>query len=93
MKTILIVSTWLSAMGPTVSVQTVDNMDSCHVAAQASADAVKAQARSNLTWPHGDLLLEIDTVTRDVTLRTPSVGREVARFRCLIQVAQKNSLT
>lgn len=84
MKTILIVSTWLSTIGPTLIVQTVDNMDSCHVAVQASAEAVKAQALTNLTWPHGDLVLATEKNTGDLTLKTPSVGREVARFRCLV---------
>ena len=88
MKTILIVATWIGTMGPTVNVQTIDNMNSCHVAVQASAEAVKAQALSNLTWPHSDLLLETDKSTGDLTLKTPSMGREVARFRCLIQVTQ-----
>jgi hypothetical protein len=71
-------------MAPSVNVQTVENMDSCHVARQASADAVKAQALSNLTWPHGDLVLEIEKGSGDLTLKTPSIGREVARFRCLV---------
>jgi hypothetical protein len=84
MKTILIVSSWLSAIGPTVNVQTIDNMASCHVAVQASAEAVKAQAVSNLTWPHGELVLELEKGSGDLTLKTPSIGREVARFRCLL---------
>jgi hypothetical protein len=88
MKTIFIVATWIGTMGPTVNVQTIDSMASCHIAAKASAEAVKAQARSNLTWPHGDLLMASDNSAGEVTLKTPGVGREVARFRCLFQVTQ-----
>lgn len=81
MKAILLVTTWLS-LGPQVVVQPMEQMTVCRIAMQSTAQMITAQALSNLTGPHRELIAETDHAG-DVTLRTPSVAREVARLRCL----------
>lgn len=84
MKMLLILVSWLQA-GPAVQVQAIDSAAACQVAAQTSLRMIAAQAKSNMTSPHGDLTLEKDEKTGDWRLVTGVIGREVARVACVRQ--------
>ena len=61
MKAILLVTTWLS-VGPTVLVQPVATLPACRAAMRVSAQMLQAQALSNLTGPHRELVLQTDAL-------------------------------
>ncbi|UUZ66444.1 hypothetical protein LP417_33040 (plasmid) [Polaromonas sp. P1-6] len=82
MKAILIVSTWLS-VGPQISTSSFEQMAECRIAMKEAATMVQQQALSNLTGPHRELVLDTDSPSNRVTLRTPATGREVMRLQCI----------
>ena len=83
MKTILIITTWMMSMGPTVVVQPLDSMNACRSGMQAAAEMLRGQALSNLTGPHNRLVLENGQNPDELLLRTPLASKEMARLRCV----------
>lgn len=86
MKSILVIITWLSA-APIVATTELSNAPTCRAAMAAAAEMIRAQALSNLTGPHRELQTQPGPSSDELVLRTPTVGREVARLRCVTSAA------
>lgn len=82
MKTILIISTWLT-IGPQVSTHGFEQISDCRIAMKATAEMIRRQALTNVTAPHRELQVSEDSNPDQMALLTASVGREVARLRCV----------
>lgn len=83
MKTLLVIMTWLHVVGPQVEMQWFDDPASCRAALEPLTEMIRQQARTNLIGAHGELqLLQESGVAQNVLL-TGTVGREVARLRCV----------
>lgn len=82
MKTLLLMVSWIQT-GPILQIETLESIAACNVAATASARMISAQAVSNLTSPHRELVLVKEAKTEDWILMTGAIGREVARISCV----------
>jgi hypothetical protein len=78
----LIISVWLSGLGPQVTMQSASDLAACRKAAEATTQMLEQQARSNLIALHGGLKREQNTDKSETVLST-GVGREIARLRCI----------
>lgn len=81
-NTVLIISIWLSGLGPQIATQPMTDGAACERAMNSAAQMLIDQARSNLTAPHSGLQQESPTGSGETVLRT-GMGREIARLRCV----------
>lgn len=86
MKAILLVVSWIQA-GPYIQVQPLETLNLCQVTAEATIRMIAAQAKTNMTSAHGDLIVEKEEVTGDWRLMTGTVRREVSRISCVLNRA------
>ena len=82
MKSTLVIVTWLTAT-PIVDTATLPDAATCRTVMVAAADMIRTQADSNLTGPHRPLQTQPGPIGDELVLRTPTLGREVARLRCV----------